>query len=99
MELIHSDVWGLAPVTSINDYKYYLVFVDDFSKFTWVYLLKFKSDVFTIFKYSKSTVENLYDHKIKIFKTDCGGEFTSNAFNDFYSSHVIIHQLSYPHTP
>lgn len=34
LELVHSDVWGPAPVTSINDYKYYVVFVDDFTKFT-----------------------------------------------------------------
>ena len=85
-ELVHSDVWGPAPIVSINDYKYYVVFVDYFTKFSGVYLLKFKSDVLSIFKYFKATVENLFDHKIKILRTDCGGEFTSNAFNEFYSS-------------
>ena len=99
LELVHSDVWGPAPVVSINDYKYYLVFVDDFTKFTWLYLLKFKSDVFTIFKYFKATVENLLDHKIKILRTDCGREFTSNAFKEFCSTQGITHQLSCPHTP
>ena len=99
LELVHSDVWGPAPVISVNDYKYYLVFVDDFTKFTWLYLLKFKSDVFTIFKYFQATVENMLDHKIKILRTDCGGEFTSNAFNEFCKTQGITHQLSCPHTP
>ena len=99
LELVHSDVWGPAPVVSINDYKYYLVFVDDFTKFTWLYLLKFKSDVFTIFKYFKAIVENLLDHKIKILRTDYGGEFTFNAFKEFCSTQGITHQLSCPHTP
>ena len=41
----------------------------------------------------------MLDHKIKILRTDCDGEFTSNAFNEFYSTQGIIHQLSYPRTP
>ena len=58
LELIHSYVCGPVPIVSINDFRYYLVFVDDFTKFTWVYLLKLKSDVFNIFKYFKATIEN-----------------------------------------
>ena len=58
LELIHSDVWGPAPTTSINDFQYYVLFVDAYSKFTWLFLLKFKSDVFEVFKYFKATVEN-----------------------------------------
>ena len=55
LELVHSDVWGPAPITSINDFRYYLVFVDDYSKFSWLYLLKHKSDVFPMFKYFKAS--------------------------------------------
>ena len=77
----------------------YKSYIDDFTRFTWVYLLKYKSDVFDIFKYFKATVENQLDSKIKILRTDCGGEFTSKAFNLFCLSHGIIHQLSCPHTP
>ena len=83
LELIHNDVWGPAPVSFVNDFRYYLVLIDDFTKFTWVYLLKYKSDVFDIFKYFKATIENQLDSKIKILKTDGGGEFTSKAFNLF----------------
>ena len=99
LELIHSDVWGSAPTTSINDFQYYVLFVDDYFKFTWLFLLKFKSDVFEVFKYFKATIENQLDSKIKILRTDRGGEFTSNMFKRFCSSNGIIQHFTYPHTP
>jgi hypothetical protein len=45
LELVFSDVWGLAP-KSIGRKKYYVSFIDDYSKFTWIYLLKYKFEVF-----------------------------------------------------
>lgn len=99
LELIHSDVWGPALITSVNGFRYYLVLIDDFTKFAWVYLLKHKSNVFDVFKYFKATTENQLDSKIKILRTDWGGEFNSKTFNLFCSTHGIIHQLSCPHTP
>jgi transposase InsO family protein len=99
LELIHSDVWGPAPVNSSTGYKYYLLFVDDFSRFSWLYLLKHKSDVLSIFKSFKAVVENQFSTQIKFLRTDCGGEYTSNEFTAFCSSSGITHQLSCPHTP
>ena len=95
--MVHSDVWGPALVTSTNDFKYFVLFA--YSKFTWLYLLKHKSDVLDVFKYFKATVENQLNSKIKVLRTDNGGEFTFNAFKLFCSSHGIIHQFSCPHTP
>jgi GAG-pre-integrase domain len=46
-ELIHSDVWGPALVESFNGFKYFVIFIDDFSRTTWLYLLKNKSEVFS----------------------------------------------------
>jgi hypothetical protein len=45
LELIYADVWGPAP-ESVGRFKYYVSFIDDFSKFMWIYLLKHKSEVF-----------------------------------------------------
>ena len=90
LELIHSDVWGPTPTTSISDFQFYVLFVYDYPKFTWLFLLKFKSDVFEVFKYFKATVENQLDSKIKILRTNRGGEFTSNMFKRFCSSNGII---------
>jgi hypothetical protein len=99
LELVHSDVWGLAPITSSNGYKYYLLFVDDYSRFGWLYLLKHKSNVLTTFKHFQVTIENLLSKKIKILRIDCGGEYTSNAFTAHCACHGFTHQLSCPHTP
>ena len=99
LELVHSDVWDPAPVKSSNDFQYYVLFVDAYSKFTWLYLLKHKSDVLEVFKFFKAFVENQLNSKIKILKSDNGGEYTSNAFKHFCASHGITHQFSCPHTP
>jgi hypothetical protein len=48
-ELVHFDVWGSAPIISYNDYRYYVIFIDDFSKITWLYLMKNKSELFLTF--------------------------------------------------
>jgi GAG-pre-integrase domain len=48
-ELIHSDVWGPAPVTSYNNFRYFVIFIDDFSKTIGLYLMKNKSEVFMHF--------------------------------------------------
>ena len=93
LELIHCDVWGPTPVVFVNDFKYYLVFVVDYTKFVWVYLLKLKSNVFHIFKFFKATVENQLNLKIKNFRSDGGGEFLYIAFVEFCSSQGIIHQF------
>jgi hypothetical protein len=49
LELVFSDVWGPSPILSTNGARFYVIFVDHFSKFTWLYPMACKSDVFTIF--------------------------------------------------
>jgi hypothetical protein len=62
LELIHSDVWGPAP-TSVGRFSYYVSFIDDHSKYTWIYLLQQKSDVFAIFRDFQDLVERNFDKK------------------------------------
>ena len=99
LQLVHSDVWGPAPITSINGTRYYVSFIDDFSKFTWFFPLKHKSQVLSTFVHFKSTLENLLNYKLKVLRTDCGGEYTDSAFQHYCSSQGIFHQFSCPHTP
>uniref|UniRef100_A0A2N9EUK7 Integrase catalytic domain-containing protein n=1 Tax=Fagus sylvatica TaxID=28930 RepID=A0A2N9EUK7_FAGSY len=97
--LVHADLWGPAPITSFTGFRYYLVLVDDFTKFTWTYLLKHKSDTFSIFTQFQAMVQTQFSLPIQVLRTDCGGEFISNEFNQFCANNGIIHQLSCPHTP
>jgi hypothetical protein len=66
LELIYSDVWGPAQ-TSVSGHNYYVSFVDAYSHFTWLYLIKRKSDVFDVFIQFQAHVERLLKHKIGIF--------------------------------
>jgi hypothetical protein len=64
-----------------------------------VYLLKNKSDTFTTFQQFKAMAEKHYNSSIHFLRTDCGGEFTSTAFNSYCANSSIIHHLTCPHTP
>lgn len=94
LELVFSDVWGPAP-ESAGRYKYYVSFIDDFSKFTWIYLLKFKSEVFQKFHEFQSLVERLFDRKIITMQTDWGGEY--EKLHPFFTKIGISHHVSCPH--
>uniref|UniRef100_A0A2N9HH98 Integrase catalytic domain-containing protein n=1 Tax=Fagus sylvatica TaxID=28930 RepID=A0A2N9HH98_FAGSY len=98
LEIVHSDVWGPAPITSNNETRYYVTFVDDFTRFTWFFPLQSKSQVLSSFMHFKSTMENLLSCKLKILRTDCGGEYTKHDFQSFCSSTGVFHQFTCPHT-
>jgi hypothetical protein len=69
--------------------------VDDFTRFTWFFPLKHKSQVLASFQHYKNTMENHLDTSIKTLRTDCGGEYTNN---EFCSQSSIFHQFTCPHT-
>jgi len=83
LDYIHSDVWGLAPTILYGGSSYLLSFLDDFSRKVWVYMLKRKSDVFSVFKQFRALVENNTGRTIKCLRTDNGGEFTSKEFENY----------------
>lgn len=58
LEPIHTDLWDPSHTTSKNGYKYYISFIDDYSRYAWVYPLKLKSEAFEVFKLFKLQVEN-----------------------------------------
>ena len=89
---------GATPVTSHNGIRYYVSFIDDFFRFTWFFPLKHKSKVLPTFIHFKTTIENLLSHKLKIIKTDCEGEYTNTAFQNFCFTNGLFHQFSCPLT-
>ena len=99
LALLHCDVWGPAPVTSVSGFSYYLLIVDDHTKYSWVFPLKAKSEVYSTFVNFKTYVENAVGNKIKVLRSDSGGEFVSSLFQAFLKQHGILHQFSCPHTP
>jgi hypothetical protein len=96
LELVFSDVWGPAP-TSVGGYSYYISFIDDYNKFTWLYLLRDRTEVQRIFLQFQAHVERLLDAKIKCVQSDWGGEY-QKLHNQFFRSLGISHHVSCPHT-
>jgi transposase InsO family protein len=99
LDIIHSDVCGPLLATSLSGYVYYVSFIDDFSRKTWIYFLKAKSEVFNKFKEFKVLVENLSEKKKKILRSNNGGQFTSNEFKAFCKEVCIKRELSTPYNP
>jgi histone deacetylase 1/2 len=95
LELVHTDVWGPA-IRSAGGFRYYVSFLDDFSKFTWVYLLKHKSDVEHVFYQFQKRVELSLGTKILSVQSDWGGEY--QKLHQYFNSTGISHRISCPHT-
>ena len=99
LELVHSDVCGKMNRKSIGGAEYFLTFTDDKSRYSWVYALKTKDQVFDRFLAWKAMVEKSTGKKLKTFRTDNGGEYTSKKFEEFLQSEGIRHEYTIPKTP
>jgi hypothetical protein len=85
LELMHTNVWGPAQVSSLGGSCYYVTFIDDTTRKTWVYCIRQKSDVFDAFKKWKALVENETGKRLKCLRSDNRGENYSNEFDNYCS--------------
>ena len=76
-----------------------MTFIDDCTRFCYVYLLKTKDEALHYFKIYKAEVENQLEKKIKRLRSDHGGEYFSNEFSKFCAVHDIIHERTPPYSP
>lgn len=82
-KLVHEDIYGPTNTPSLNKSRYFLLFIDDFTRMTWVYFLAYKYEVFEKFLQFKTLAEKESAHVIKTLRIDRGGEFLSNKFDVF----------------
>lgn len=99
LELIHSDVAGPIEVESWGGARYFLLFIDDYSRKIFGYVLKSKTEVFQCFVEFKAFVENQTGKRIKKFRSDNGTEYTNKEFQLFLKKFGIQHQTSIAYTP
>ena len=100
LDLIRIDLSGPVPTTSINGSGYFLTFIDDCSRFCWVYFMKQKYEVLETFNVLKALVGNSFGKKIKSIRSDNGGDYIKGVFQQFCESEGIRmeHSVSYiPH--
>ena len=74
-QVVHTNVWGPAPLLSIEGYRYYVAFVDDFTRYTWTYPLRLKYEVVSVFEYFNTMVERQFTTQIMCLQLDWGGEY------------------------
>ncbi|GJU99983.1 putative RNA-directed DNA polymerase [Tanacetum coccineum] len=99
LELIHSDICGPITPSSHTGKRYFLSFIDDYSRKGWVYLLTEKSQALESFKEFKKKVETETGKVVKALRTDRGGEYLSDAFKNFCLEHGVKRQLTTRFTP
>jgi hypothetical protein len=95
---VNTNVWGPTHVSSLGGSRYYVTFIDDATRKTWVYCIQQKCYVFDNFKKWKALVENEKGKKLKCLRSDNGGEYCSKEFDDYYSYHAICREKKVPRT-
>lgn len=99
LQLVHTNVGGPMKTPSLNGSKYYIAFIDDYSRMCWIYFMKVKSEVADIFMKFKAWVETQRGSKTQVIRSDNRTEYTCEKFKTFFEDAGIEHQLTSPYTP
>ena len=92
-DIIHSDVWGPFPITTQGGSRYFVIFLDDFSRYTWIYLFKNRSELSQKYHDFSKMIETQFSKPIKVFRFDNAQEYKAHEFTS------ILHQFgTIPHS-
>ena len=98
-ELVHTDVWGSSRSTSTLGFRYFVTFIDDYSRCTWLFLMKTRAGLFSIFKNFHAEIRTQFNTLIRILRSDNAKEYFYTPLSSFMYSHEILHQSSCAYTP
>ena len=90
LQLVHSDVCGLVSVQARGGYEYFVTFIDDYSRYGYVYLMQRKFESFGKFKEFLAEAEKQLGKSLKTLRSDRGGEYLDNEFEDYLLEHGIV---------
>lgn len=99
LQCVHSDVCGPMSTESIGGRKYFVTFIDDYSRCCSVYFMRHKSEVLEKFKEFEAATTGSSGERIGTLRSDNGGEYISKEFEAYLKSKGINHQLTVPHSP
>ncbi|TYK03707.1 Retrovirus-related Pol polyprotein from transposon TNT 1-94 [Cucumis melo var. makuwa] len=97
-DLIHSDIWGPAPTSTVYGYRYHVLFIDDFSQFSWIYFLKHRSELSRTYIEFANMIRTQFSCPIKTLRTDNALEYKDSTLLSFLSQQGTLVQRSCPHT-
>ena len=98
-ELVHLDVWGPCLVVSPIRFRYFVTFVDDYSRTTWLYLMKNRSELFSNFRAFYAEIHTQFYVYVQNLRSDNAKEYLSEQFQPFMLQNGILHQTSCVDTP
>jgi transposase InsO family protein len=93
-DLVHSDVWGPTPFVSKGGHKYYNIFIDDFSRHTWIYFMKHHSDALSIYNNFSVMIHTYFNTSICVFRADSTAEYLSDALHQVLAEQGTLAQFS-----
>ena len=96
--LVHTDVYGPFDMSVRDGYAYFIFFIDDLSRYRYVYMMKHKSEVFKRFKKFRHEVEKQTDKSIKVLRSNWG-KYLSQKFLGYLKDNDIVSQRTPPGTP
>ena len=99
LDYVHSDLWGPSQVPSHGGARYFITFIDDYSRRVWVYVLKHKNEAFERFKEWIALMENQTERRLKRLRTDNGLEYCNKDFENFCKSKGIARHRTVRNTP
>ncbi|KAK1677131.1 hypothetical protein QYE76_037979 [Lolium multiflorum] len=99
LELLHLDLFGPSHYDTLGGSKYGLVIVDDYSRYSWVFLLKSKDETYREFIIFAKKAQRMYESEIKAIRTDNGTEFKNYTMQEFVDDEGIKREFSAPYTP
>ena len=90
-ELVHSYVWGPCPIVSPTRFRHSITFVDDYSRTTWLYLMKNRSELFSHFRAFCAKIHTQFHVYVQNLRSDNAKEYVSEQFQSFMFQHGILH--------
>ena len=99
LDIVHTDLCEPMRTKRLNGERYFILFVDDYSRRTCIMHLKHKLEVLKCFKRYRRLAKNESGKNIKVLRSDQGTEFTNGAFEDYLEKHIIHHQMAATRTP
>jgi transposase InsO family protein len=94
LSICHSDVSGPAPFASKESHRYYIIFIDDFSRYTWLYFMSSRSEVLSIYKRFAAMVLTKFSTYIRVCRADSVGEYISKHLRGVLAEHGTLSEFS-----
>ena len=97
--LVHFDVWGPSPISIGYGVRWFVIFVDNCTYMTWLYLMKHKDEVLHVFQSFHVMIQTQFSSKLRVLRFDNGGEYVNQHFHTYFEHHGLVHETSCPQTP